>query len=159
MGISFKRDRLLPRARALYAQGMHFKDIGAALGVTKDTVRKWYDYDLKRGTSWDKEREQQENARPERIMELLERRFGRMVLAGEAAAEDPEALGDDYEARLLKMLQIRNGYRKSADKLTSILDAIEEFATFCAQNVSLDELAVVRSAVERFTDKLRKDNS
>ena len=159
MGVSAKRELLIHRARELYAKGMHCREVGEAIGVTRDTVRKWYSYDLKRGLSWENEREQEQNTRPERVMKLLERRFGNMVLEGEKDPEDADGPGDAYEAKLLKMIQIINGYRKSADELTEQLLALEQFAIFCAENLPRKELAVVRSAVEKFTDKLRKENS
>lgn len=159
MGISGKRDRLISRARELYAKGMHFRAVAEALGVTGDTVRKWHGYDLERGLSWDKEREQEQSARPEQVLKLLERRFGKMVLEGEKDPEDAAASGDAYEAKLLKMIQIINGYRKSADELTAQLLALEQFAIFCAENLPRRRLAVVRDAVAAFTEKLRKENS
>ena len=158
MGISAKRDHLISRARELYAKGMHFKEIAEAIGVTRDTVRKWYGHDLKRGLSWEDEREQEQRTRPERVLKLLERRFGNMVLEGEEESEDG-GRADDYEARLLKMIQVINGYHKSADELTAQLLALEQFAIFCAGNLPRKDLAVVRRAVAQFTDKLRKENS
>jgi hypothetical protein len=157
MGISGKRDRLICRARELYAKGMQFTEVAEALGVTGDTVRKWHGYDLERGLSWDKEREQ--NTRPERVLKLLETRFGNMVLKGEKDPDDADASGDAYEAKLLKMIQIINGYRKSADELTAQLLALEQFAIFCAENLPRRRLAVVRDAVAAFTQKLRKESS
>ena len=158
MGISPKREQLIHRARELYAGGMNFRDVAEALGVYRDTVRRWYRYDLKRGVSWDRERQQEENTHPEHIMKLLERRFGRMVLAGEKASEEGQDPADDYEARLLKMIQIINGYRKSAEEITNLLLALEQFTIFCVEHLARQELAVVRNAVEQFTEKLEREN-
>jgi len=159
MGISAKRERLIGRARELYAKGMHFTEVAEALGVARDTVRKWHDYDLEHGLSWDDEREQEQSTRPERVLKLLERRFGNMVLEGEKDPDDADASGDAYEAKLLKMIQIINGYRKSADELTAQLLALEQFAVFCAETLPRRRLAVVRDAVAAFTQKLRKESS
>ena len=158
MGISAKRDLLLERARRLYVQGTNLKEIAEFLGVSRDAVARWFRQDLARGLSWDVEREEEQKLRPARILKLLERRFGRMVLDGDRREQEGAAVDDDYEGRLLKMLQIINGFRKSADELTLILRALDEFAEFCLENLTREELAVTRKAVERFGDQLRRQN-
>ena len=158
MGISIKRDQLLGRARRLYVQGMNLKEIAEHLGVSRDAVARWFRQDLARGLSWDLEREEEQKLRPARILKLLERRFGRMVLEGERREQEGAPVDDDYESRLLKMLQIINGFCKSTDELTLILRALDEFAEFCSENLTREELDIARKAVEKFGDHLGRQN-
>ena len=155
-----KRDQLIDRARRLYAGGMSRANVARAVGVRTDTLRKWSRYDEARGLAWERERRQWRSASPELVLRTLEERFGRAVLEAElASAPGDEESKRDEEARLLKMLQILNGYRKSADEITLQLRAMEEFAGFCADSLSPAELDVVRRVVESFLEHLRKENS
>ena len=48
---------------------------------------------------------------------------------------------------------------KTADELTRQLLALEEFAKYCVETLPREELAVMRRAVEGFTDRLQRENT
>ncbi|MDP6439010.1 MAG: hypothetical protein QGH74_05195 [Candidatus Brocadiia bacterium] len=154
-----KRDKLIDRARRLYAGGMSKSAVARVLGVGTDTLRRWRRYDQERGMPWEGDRRQWRSVSHELVLRTLEERFGRAVLEAEmAGAAGDEEARQEVEGRLLKMLQILNGYRKSADDLTLQLRAMEEFAGFCVNHLSPADLAVVRRVVDRFLEHLRKEN-
>lgn len=150
-----KREQFIDEARALYVKGLDLSDIAHVIGVAHSSLRRWQRWDADHGRSWDEERRHDHKTRPDRVLRMLERRFGKKVLESQ---ECPDTLGEDYEAKLLKMIQVINSYRKSADELTRQLLAMEEFAGYCAEHLSTDEVAVVRRAVQGFLDQLKRDN-
>ncbi len=159
MDVRHKRDEMIDQARLLYARGMNLKEVSEVLGLFKDTVRKWRKQDEASGISWDKERELQHKLRPDHIMKLLQRRFAMLVLEGEGApGDESDKDKQDCEGRLLKILKVISGLRKTADDITHILMAMEEFEDYCVGHLTRDKIKPVRKAVTGFINKIRSEN-
>jgi len=156
-GTARKRDRLIERARRIYASGGSLSQISAILSVDHRTLLAWKKYDTRRGISWDKERLEARDLSPERVLHILERSFARMVVE-EGPKDNTDAAKVLYEQRLLGMIRVLTGYRKTAWTLAGELLALERFAEFCIHNIAPEDLTAVRRAVELFIEHLRKQN-
>ena len=178
------RSALIDRARDLYAEGMTMAGIAELLGVGKSTLGYWKRFDRNRKRCWDEERKLVHSHSPERVLRALERRFAALVLDSEKAGDkkgqedeagNDQAAGDgkqksegettqtakggkEFEARLLNMVRIITGYRKTASELTSQLRTMQELAQFCTENLSPEDLPPVRRALEQFVNHLREEN-
>jgi len=146
------------RARELYARGLRIREVAEALGVPRCTVYRWKKSDGQRGLSWDNRREETTRLDPEQVLRDLERRFARLVIQDAPSDKKDTAENRRYEQRLLTMIRVIMGYRKTARTPTSDLRVLEWFARFCAQNLAPEDLATVRRAVEMFVEHLRKEN-
>ena len=62
----------------------------------------------------------------------------------------------EYEARLLNMIKVIQGYRDTAGEPALQMRALERFAEFCASELTPEQVAAVREAVERFIEHLRR---
>ncbi len=122
------------------------------------TVYRWKKSDGQRGLSWDNRREETTRLDPEQVLRDLERRFARLVIQDAPSDKKDTAENRRYEQRLLTMIRVIMGYRKTARTPTSDLRVLEGFARFCAQNLAPEDLATVRRAVEMFVEHLRKEN-
>ena len=142
----------------MYICGASMVEVAKTLGVSKSTIRSWCVYDRKRGISWHRLRARMGNLSPEEALQMLRRRLARMVADGGTTGPDDPRERKEHETSLLTMTKIIKGFEKSADQLTCILSSLEEFAGYCADNLSREDLAAVRRAVEGFTDKLERDN-
>ena len=166
------RSLLIDRARDLYAYGMELSEIARVLGVGADTLSEWRMFDRDRGRCWDEEREQVHSHSPERVLRALERRFAALVLDHEKAGDTKEtkeqedevrkhdSAKDDkeIEGRLLNMVRIITGYRKTAGELTGQMRTMQELAVFCTENLPPEDLPPVRRALEMFVNHLREEN-
>jgi len=153
-----KRELLIDEARSLYAKGKDLDAIARSLDVSKHTLRNWKAYDRQRGRCWDEERKRPFARSPDSVLRALEQRFERMVLeeAPRSGQEDREHR--QYEQRLLNMVRIITGYRKTARELTIELRALEQFAAFCAENLAPTEFAAVRRAIRQFIQRLKEQH-
>jgi len=154
--IAYKRDRLIDRARRIYASGGNMSQISAILSVNRRTLLAWRNYDARRGISWDKERQEARDLSPERVLHILERSFARIVEEG--PKDDTDAARMVHERRLLGMIRVLTGYRKTAWTVAGELLALERFAEFCTQYLAPEDLTAARRAVELFIEHLRKEN-
>jgi len=146
------------RARELYARGLKIWQIADTLGVPRATVSVWKMSDGQHGLSWDKEREETSRLDPDQVLRDLEGRFARLVVEGAPSSKEDTAEQRRYEQRLLTMIRVIMGYRKTARTPISDLRVLEGFATFCADNLPPDDLAAARRALELFIEHLRKEN-
>jgi len=155
---SSKRAMNIARARDLYARGVSAKEIAELLGVRRSTIHNWSAYDRKRGISWNEMRERMGDPSPYDTLRTLRERMAQMVAEGGRTGPADLAERRQHEKRLLEMTRVLKGCEKTADELTRQLLALEEFAEYCAQNLTREELAVVRRAIEGFTARLQREN-
>ena len=152
---SRKREKLIAKARDMYACGLAKTEIARTLGVATNTVRNWCAYDRQRGTKWKEQRDFLQMGHHEEVRKRLWDRFVRLVLeAGMAPdGQDPAA----REGRLMVLTKLIKGCLVNADDVTHILFGMEHFAAHCAARLSDDDLAVVRRAVRGFITRVRKE--
>jgi hypothetical protein len=156
-----KKDRLLPKARALHAEGLSKPEIAAALGVAESTIYRWARHDEEAGDPWPKAQDDppeldSPDALPpaERLYRKLHRRLEALVERGGA---DPEARG--LEDRMLKLCRVLDYLRKGRDDLTERLRALKSFAAFCLRNLTEEEMDPVRKGIRLYVDELKREHS
>ena len=153
-----KRDRLLWSARDLYACGLSYAAIARKIGVCERTVENWAVRDRQGGLCWADERERLRDPAPEQLVRLLRARCVQMIVGeGPDVPDDPEARGH-FEKRLHTMVKLIKDCQKSSGEIRGALLALEDFAGFCADNLTADDLAGARKAVELYLDHLRREN-
>lgn len=151
-----KKDKLLSRARRLYADGLSLSEVAEALGVSRSTVSRWKRDERDRGRDWDEERRQRRMSRPDRVMNALDKRFGRMVAELESEGGDESVLKSRYEERLLKLLKVIDLYRDIQGDPAAALSVMEGFVRFCVRNFPEDKLEPIREAVESYLGHLKR---
>jgi len=153
-----KKQKLLHRARRLYARGLHRCEIADALGVTTETIRRWEHYDADHGRDWDEARRSRDRRRPALVIERLENAFAQL-LSHRKRQEEAGKGKKRLEDRLLKLLRVIELYKKTRDDSQVYLDAMEDFVAYCVENVPPEDMEAIRSAVNRYIDHLKRENS
>ena len=161
------KDKLLPRARALYAEGSPKPVIAEALKVSLRTVQQWARKDALSGHPWRRETEpvpataagrpaaRSMGASPaEEICRKLEERLERLIEAGETAKD-----GARLEDRMLKICKVLEHLRAGRDEVGAQLSAMKRFAAFCLRTLSEEEMSPVRKAIRLFVENLKKEHS
>jgi len=156
MAASRKQQERVRRARELYVQGMDRDAIAHLLGVSKGAVSLWQNREQKAGVSWDEQREHERARRPEAVLKMLEERLAQMAVNNPPAPDAKESVVKAYEAKLHTMIKVIQGYRDTAGEPALQMRALECFAEFCASELTPEQVAAVREAVERFIEHLRR---
>jgi transposase-like protein len=163
-----KRSKLLPQARALYAEGASKAAIAESLGVAPSTVRRWARRDAQAGRPWQRggqpppppRRTPAADARPghscraDRLCRRLEERLERLIEAGES-----EPGSARLEDRMLKVCRVLEHLRGGQDELRAQLESMKRFAGFCTRTLTEEEMGPVRKAVRLFLEDLRREHS
>jgi len=159
-----QKEMLLPRARALYAEGSTYDVIAESLGVSARTVRRWAAQDRAAGRPWRRDAERASStSRPslprgegsaEALRARLRERLDYLVAQSELNPDDAKL--DD---RMLKLCRVLEHLHKEAADVDAQLEALERFTRFCLQNLSEDEMDPVRKAVRLFLDNLKEEHS
>jgi len=153
---SSKRAANIARARDLYARGVSSNEIARRIGVTRSTVRNWSLYDGKRGVSWNELRARTANPDPRYTLDILRKRLAQMAAEGGTTGPADPAEREHHEKKMFDMTRILKACEKTADELTLRLLALDEFAGYCVECLPREEIAVVRRAIEGYTDRLRR---
>ncbi|MCK4284172.1 MAG: helix-turn-helix domain-containing protein [Candidatus Brocadiae bacterium] len=170
------KPKLVPQARALYAEGSSKPVIAESLKVSVRTVRRWAQEEAAAGRPWRRgpsgseepprpssraaaPRRASGGARgpgslPERLCRRLEERLEELMEKSKEADDDPR-----LEERMLRICKVLEYLRAEADDISAQLVAMKRFVTFCLRTLSEDEMAPVRKAVRLFVDALRKEHS
>jgi len=149
-----KRDRLIGRARELYAAGLTHDEVARALAVHPSTVNAWAAYDRGRDLDWEKAREERRRTRPGAVLRKLKARFARALDASGQAEGDAVA---ETEDRLLKLTRIIESYSKFSGGISARLRVMEEFADFCAAELDPERLAAVRAAMAAYLGRVKNE--
>ncbi len=158
-----RKERLLPQARALYAEGLAKTEIAAALDISTRTLRRWARADADAGRPWSREGSdlladeplpEPAGPDPARIRRMLERRLE--LLAERAECDLDDARLDD---RMLKVCRILEHLDVGAQRLEAQLRAAKDFAAFCLRNLPEREVRPVRKAVRMFVEHLKEENT
>ena len=151
-----KKDKLLSSARRLYAEGLSISEVADALGTSNSTISRWKQDQKKRGRDWEEERRLRRLSRPERVMNALDKRFGRMVAEIESTGGDESVLKSRYEERLLKLLKVIDLYRDIQGDPAAALSVMEGFVRFCVRSFPEEKLEPIREAVESYLRHLKR---
>ncbi len=170
------KSKLVPEARALYAEGSSKPVIAEALKVSAGTVRRWAREEAAAGRPWrrgpsDSEEPPRPSSRaaaprppsggargpgslPERLCRSLEERLEHLMERSKEADDDPR-----LEERMLRICKVLGYLREEADDLSAQLVAMKRFVAFCLRTLSEDEMTPVRKAVRLFVQELRRKRS
>lgn len=153
-----KRDRLLPEARALAAEGVPNREIAAALDVAPSTIRRWARCDAEAGRPWRKPGAPTAATPPPRRADRLYNRVEGLLeqLIDESDVEQKSA---NLENRMLKLCRVLEHLRERRDDLEGQLAAMQRFGAFCARNLPEEQMRPVRRAVRLFLDDLKREHS
>ena len=159
-----KKEKHLPAARALYAEGLDYVEVAEALKMSVGTVRSWATQDRKAGDPWRRDNEPEVPAKPpagatgrvsrEALFGRLEERLQRLIERSEEDLDDAK-----IEDRMLKVCRVLESLRGDAADLDAQLEAMKRFADFCLQNLTEDEMSPVRTAIRQFVDYLKEEHS
>ncbi|MFW6189893.1 MAG: helix-turn-helix domain-containing protein [Planctomycetota bacterium] len=156
-----KREKLLPQARTLAAEGVPKPEIAAALDVAPSTIYRWAKRDAAAGRPWD-EKDPPSPPAPappapnsaDRLYRRLQERLERLI-----DESDTDAKSANLENRMLKLCKVLDHLREQRDDLEGQLRAIKRFGSFCARRLPEDEMAPVRKAIRLFLDELKREHS
>jgi len=164
-----ERKELLDRARALYAEGVDPKTIAGSLHVSPATVRRWARKARAAGDPWQREAAPRPRSRcacpghdaaapsprptTADLHALLEQRLADLVACSVAEPEKPGA-----EDRMLKVCRVLEFLRED-DDLETQLRTVDDFASFCLETLTEEEMRPVRKAIHMFLDKLKRESS
>ncbi|MHC4481667.1 MAG: helix-turn-helix domain-containing protein [Planctomycetota bacterium] len=156
-----QKEKKLPEARVLFAEGVDKAAIARALGVSARTVRRWARQDALKGRPWEVAGEggplpdlpaaqqvPKDAALTARLCRRLRERLADLVETSEAE-----------EDRMLKLCRVIEHLREGGQDLMGRLETMREFASFCARNLPEEEMAPVRKAVSGFMNQLKEDHS
>ena len=153
-----RKQKQLPEARALYAEGLSFVAIGKSLDVPAGTVRRWALEERRAGHVWVRDGEPapapEGNADRAEVLRRLERRLALLVEQAENDLSDAKV-----EERFLKLCRVIESLRGDAAELDAQMEAMKRFADFCVQNLTEDEMAPVRGPIRQFMDYLKEEHS
>ena len=152
--MALKRDKLIGRARRLYAAGLTRREVANALGVCRSSVTKWAADDKKAGTDWDELRREHREGLSTAVLRRLKARFAE-VLAGAEKATGPKAV--EVDDRLLKLTRIIESYSKLSQSISGRLAVMEEFADFCSAELGEEAAASVRPAMTAYLGRVRDE--
>lgn len=144
----------ISRARALFADGVSMAEISRSLGVHHNTVKYWARRDRKAGAPWSQLRRQRLAGSTRPLQREIADRATELL-------HDPDAPPDAHltEERILKILKILEGCRKLDVDISGHLEALGDFAKFCARSLDPDDIPVIRNAVELYLDQMKRENS
>lgn len=178
-----RKAKLLPEARALYAEGASKPVIAEALKVPLRTVQRWAQQDAKAGRPWQRgpseprmpagrrpplaeaprsddagKPSRADNQEPrsltDRLCRRLEERLEGLIEKSEGKKPDPR-----LEDRMLKICKVLEYLRGEDNDLSAQLRAMKRFATFCVQTLSEEEMTPVRKATRLFLEDLKREHS
>jgi hypothetical protein len=133
-----ERRQLIDEARVLYEAGATTETIATSACVSPSTIRRWARKAKAAGAPW----QRQASTPP--------RRSQASVPPAAARPDTPATAGD-----LRTLLEFLRG----ADDLEARLRGMKDFAGFCVQTLTEDEMPPVRKAIHMFLDKLKRENS
>lgn len=151
------------RARDLFARGLAKTEIAREMGVSPSTVYRWAREDREDGNPWSRRAapcqrasRQPESPAPDRDR-LRRRLHARLQALVERAEREPDEA--KLEQRMLKLCRVLEHLQPEASDPKAQLEALDRFATFCAQNLCEDELDPVRRALRIYMDHLKEVHS
>jgi hypothetical protein len=164
-----ERRQLIDEARVLYEAGATTETIATSACVSPSTIRRWARKAKAAGAPWQRQastppRRSQASvppaaARPDTpatagdLRTLLEQRLADLV---QRSIQEPDKPG--AEDRMLKVCKVLE-FLRGADDLEARLRGMKDFAGFCVQTLTEDEMPPVRKAIHMFLDKLKRENS
>ncbi|NLW49843.1 MAG: hypothetical protein GXY85_03245 [Candidatus Brocadiaceae bacterium] len=145
------RAERMDRARVLEAEGVPTRVIAAAVGRSPDTIRRWRRAARAPAASTDGPRPARPGrASPAELRARLERRLAALVDEG----DEPEKGAEDRMLKICRILEFLQG----AQDLDAQLRVVRDFAVFCLQALTEDEMQPVRKAIHMYLDKLKREN-
>jgi len=156
-----KREKLLPQARTLAAEGVARPEIAAALDVAPSTIYRWANRDAEAGRPWDETGPPPAPAvttppptNADRLYRRLQERLERLI-----DESDIDAKSTGLENRMLKLCKVLDHLREDRDDLQGQLTAMKRFGSFCARHLPEEQMSPVRKAIRMFLDELKRAHS
>ncbi|MFO8008602.1 MAG: helix-turn-helix domain-containing protein [Candidatus Brocadiia bacterium] len=155
------KQELLPRARALYAEGLPKRVIAEALDVSPRTLRRWAKQDREAGRPWERNTgkppapaRRHNGTSPAEMRADLERHLADLV-----ALQGTDQGDGKLEDRMLKVCRVLDHLRDEEDDVGAQLRGLKRFAAWCVRHLSEQDMEPVRRAIRRFLDELKEQHS
>ena len=142
------KQELVPQARALYAQGLTIQEIADSLDVSQSTVHRW----KKDQGDWDALRKNRARKDPHALLAILETQRDELVTTGDVH-------DGSYADALHKLQRVIQSVRAEFRDVSTALGVLEDFARWCGEQLSEDDLFAARRLVESYLDHLKRSAS